>query len=65
MTNTAATSETPRCVWCGGLHANTTCPRIKRIEYHEHGAIKSIEFHELPNPDGQPVMYPWPIPGGN
>jgi len=32
-----------KCEHCGMLH-ETTCPRIKAIEYHTNGTIKRIEF---------------------
>jgi hypothetical protein len=33
------------CPHCGMIH-QTTCPRIKSIEYHENGVtVKRIEFH--------------------
>lgn len=35
------------CQWCGCLHPNQTCPRVKKIEYHPDGTVKNIEFHEL------------------
>lgn len=35
-----------KCAHCGLIH-ETTCPRIKAIEYHEDGVtVKRIEFHE-------------------
>jgi hypothetical protein len=34
------------CPHCGASH-QTTCPRIKSIEYNQNGTtIKKIEFHE-------------------
>lgn len=37
MTNT--------CPHCGLIH-QTTCQRIKAMEYHSDGSVKRIEFHE-------------------
>lgn len=33
-----------KCPHCGLIH-ETTCPRIKSIEYHENGMTKRVEFH--------------------
>lgn len=42
----AVEAATPRpCAYCPNLHAGV-CPRIKRIEYHENGSIKAIEFYD-------------------
>lgn len=41
----ATTDSAYRCQHCGLTH-DTTCPRIKAIEYSENGAVKRIEFHE-------------------
>ena len=34
------------CPHCGFIH-ETTCPRIRSIEYHPDGAVKRIEFQPL------------------
>jgi len=53
------------CPHCGMMH-QTTCPRIRKIEYHADGTTKAIEFH-APQPvvvssPPQPIppAYPWP-----
>ena len=53
------------CPHCGMIHS-TTCPRIRKIEYHADGTTKAIEFHG-PTPlvaaaPAQPIppAYPWP-----
>jgi len=33
-----------RCKYCNGRHVGI-CPSVRRIEYHENGQIKSVEFH--------------------
>lgn len=33
-----------KCEHCGLIH-DTTCPRIRAIEYHNDGTVKRIEFH--------------------
>lgn len=33
------------CPHCGLIH-QTTCPRIKAMEYNPDGSVKRIEFHE-------------------
>lgn len=35
------------CPHCGMIH-DTTCPRIKAIEYHQDGSTKRVEFHTQP-----------------
>jgi len=35
------------CPHCGMYH-NTTCPRIRAIEYHSNGSVKRVEFHSAP-----------------
>lgn len=35
-----------QCKHCGLSH-ETTCPRIKSIEYHPDGAVKRVEFHPV------------------
>lgn len=39
-----ASPDPTRCEHCGMFH-NTTCPRIRAVEYHECGTIKRVEFH--------------------
>jgi len=46
---------TENCQHCGAIH-ETTCPRIRSIEYHETGAIKRIEFH---GPQSLPPLNQW------
>lgn len=55
-------SPTP-CPHCGLVH-ETTCPRIKSIEYYKDGSIKKIEFH-LPTPLGSSQSPPLPLPKPN
>lgn len=39
------TAIKPRnCPHCGTSH-DTTCPRIRAIEYHQDGTVKRVEFH--------------------
>ena len=45
---TVLPSQNNQCPHCGGFH-QTTCPRIKAIEYAENGTVKRIEFH-APHP---------------
>lgn len=43
------------CGYCGGCHTGT-CPRVKRITYHQNGTVASVEFHEpLSDPQGYPL----------
>ncbi len=32
-----------QCRWCGGVHLRA-CPRVKKMEYHESGGIKSVTY---------------------
>lgn len=34
------------CPYCQSMHDWKTCPRIKRIEYWESGAVRAVEFHD-------------------
>jgi hypothetical protein len=42
------------CPYCGLIH-NTTCPKIKAIEYYPDGSTKRVEFHS-PVPTEFPVF---------
>lgn len=33
-----------KCQHCGMIH-DTTCPRIKALDYYQDGTIKRVEFH--------------------
>ena len=33
------------CLYCGSYHIGI-CPRVKRVEYHPWGGVKSVEFHD-------------------
>lgn len=44
------------CRWCGGWHSGV-CSRVKRMEYHQNGTIKSVEFFGT-----QPRATVWNIP---
>ena len=37
------TTQTTNCPYCGMIH-QSTCPRIKAIEYHQDGTVKRVEF---------------------
>jgi protein-disulfide isomerase len=41
--------QSPNCPHCGMIH-QTTCPRIKAIEYGANGVVTRIEFHPLFGP---------------
>lgn len=43
-----------KCEHCGLVH-ETTCPRIKAIEYHENGIVKRVEF--VTDADRRPVHH--------
>lgn len=45
------------CPHCGMIH-QTTCPRIRAIDYNPDGSVKRIEFH-APMPLSVP---PQPLP---
>jgi hypothetical protein len=32
------------CVYCGQIHIDSICPKIKSIEYYPNGTINKIEF---------------------
>lgn len=55
-----------KCPHCGMIH-ETTCPRIKAIEYNADGSVRRIEFHgplplPLPlMPIGDPMQPPFKI----
>lgn len=50
------------CQWCGNYHTEV-CSKVKKIEYHRNGTIKSVEFFEkmtvqyLSNDDGEPIEH--------
>ena len=48
--NINTVGKPPTCQHCGMIH-DTTCPRIKAIEYHPDGSTKRIEFHSAPPMD--------------
>jgi len=52
--------STEKCPHCGLIH-DTTCPRIKSIDYYKDGSVKRIEFH-LPTPISSTVSPPPPSP---
>jgi hypothetical protein len=38
---------TPRlCNYCGMLHTGL-CSKVKKIEYHENGTVKIVEFFDI------------------
>jgi hypothetical protein len=41
------------CPHCGMIH-QTTCPRVKAIEYNPDGTVRRIEFHAPAAPIVQP-----------
>lgn len=41
MTTASPVRNCPHC----GIYHQTTCPRIRAIEYHQDGTIKRVEFH--------------------
>lgn len=43
------------CPHCGMIH-QTTCPRIKAIEYNTDGSVRRVEFHAPAPLIGQPQM---------
>lgn len=45
------------CPHCGLMH-ETTCPRIRSVEYHENGTIKRIEFHAPQPVSAAPMQAP-------
>jgi hypothetical protein len=56
------------CPHCGKVH-QTTCPRIRRLEYFEDGRVKAVELHvpapaQLPPPNLPRSGEPWaPLSG--
>lgn len=32
------------CAWCGAIHPNVVCPRVKALEYFQDGSLKRVEF---------------------
>lgn len=52
----SAASKRIGCPHCGMIH-DTTCPRIKAMEYHQDGTIRRVEFH---SPASYPVEPPKP-----
>lgn len=53
LQTTGPTFNTDPCQYCGMVHAGT-CYRIKRIEYWENGAVRSIEFNDNPYSNAPP-----------
>jgi hypothetical protein len=41
------------CPHCGMIH-QTTCPRVKAIEYRPDGSVRRLEFHAPVPVMGQP-----------
>lgn len=48
-----------KCPHCGLIH-ETTCPRIRAIEYHPNGAVKRVEFHDYAVPPA--LLFGWRNP---
>lgn len=48
----ATTMRIAVCNWCGCIH-QSTCPRIRAIEYHPNGTVKRVEFWPTKNEFGQ------------
>ncbi len=48
-TETVQQYSNGKCPHCGCFH-ESTCPRIKAIEYHKGGGIKRVEFHDVQTP---------------
>ncbi len=42
-------SSTIQCAFCGMWHTGK-CSLVKKIEYHQDGTVKSIEFFEKIHP---------------
>ena len=36
------------CQWCGCIHQNTLCPRVRAIDHYPDGTVKRVEFWESP-----------------
>ena len=59
MNSTTVPVPTP-CLHCGMFHGGGMCPRVKSIEYDEHGRIKRVQYHDpLPPPPVYPIGW-WP-----
>ena len=61
----SSSSSSPKCLHCGLIH-ETTCPKIKAIEYHENGIIKRVEFFSatenyIPYTPMPVPSEPWPV----
>jgi len=41
------------CGHCGNYHSGRTCPRVKRITYHQNGTIASVEYFDPTERDTQ------------
>lgn len=44
LTEGTSTAVDQSCPYCGNIH-KTKCPLVKRMDYHDNGMLKSVEFH--------------------
>lgn len=41
---TTARGHAEPCRWCGAMHPELRCPKIRAVEFHPDGTIKRVEF---------------------
>lgn len=51
-----------KCPYCGEPTHPALCPRVKRIEYHDNGNIKSLEFYAAWEMQAAPIYPNYFIP---
>jgi hypothetical protein len=50
------------CSHCGGSHVRA-CPRVRRLEFHENGRLRSVSFWPRGEWSDEGILWPEDIPG--
>jgi hypothetical protein len=50
------------CNHCGGSHVRA-CPRVRQLEFHENGRLKSVTFWPRGQWSDEGILWPEDIPG--
>jgi hypothetical protein len=51
-----------KCDHCLGAHARA-CPRVRRLEFHENGRLRSVSFWPRGEWSDEGILWPEDIPG--
>jgi hypothetical protein len=54
--------QSRRCDHCAGVHARA-CPRVRKLEFHENGRLKSVTFWARGQWSEDGILWPEDIPG--